>query len=112
MGPPVLLVDQQALGVELLDRCLDGIVDAFLVQVEALGLQELEDVLLLLVAAALSDVDLLSSSDADLGPRHQLAALLRGGLALDPRDQEHADHGGGQSDDCVDDGCDVDGVHP
>ena len=67
MGPPVLLVDQQALGVELLDRCLDGIVDAFLVQVEALGLQELEDVLLLLVAAALSDVDLLSGSDADLG---------------------------------------------
>ena len=56
MDPPVLLVDQQALGVELLDRCLDGIVDAFLVQVEALGLQELEDVLLLLVAAALSDV--------------------------------------------------------
>ena len=69
MGPPVLLVDQQALGVELLDRCLDGIVDAFLVQVEALGLQELEDVLLLLVAAALSDVDLLSGSDADATPR-------------------------------------------
>lgn len=65
-SPPSPLFDGQALSVELLDDCLDRVDDAFLVDLEALLLQEVEDVLLLLLAAALSDVELLSGSDADL----------------------------------------------
>ena len=59
-SPPSPLFDGQALSVELLDDCLDRVDDAFLVDLEALLLQEVEDVLLLLLAAALSDVELLS----------------------------------------------------
>ena len=91
------------LSVELLDDCLDRVDDAFLVDLEALLLQEVEDVLLLLLAAALSDVELLSGSDADLYPRGQLLALCLGGLLLQPRDQENADAGADQGEGCVDD---------
>ena len=70
--------DSQALGVELLDCCLDRVDDALLVDLEALLLQEVDDVLLLLLAAAGALVELLSSSDADLYPRGQLLALCLG----------------------------------
>ena len=51
-SPPSPLFDGQALSVELLDDRLDRIDDALLVDLEALLLQEVEDVLLLLLAAA------------------------------------------------------------
>ncbi len=112
MARPLLVIERQVAAVELVDCRLDGRVDGLLVHGEAHGREELEDVLLLLLAATLPLIELLGCGDADLDPLEQLLALLVGGLTLDPRDQEYADACGEQRDDGVDDGGDVDHVHP
>ena len=71
MARPCVLFDDQRAAVELAHGGLDGCVDAFLVDREALLLQEVEDILLFLLAAALPLVELLSGSDAGLDPLDQ-----------------------------------------